>query len=75
MKKRIGYMLLGVLLGCLMATDGMAQKASSSDFDKLKKLEGEWQGVKSDGSTVEVSYKLMSNGSAIVETLTSAEEP
>ena len=45
---------------------------TSADFDKLKKLVGDWEGKmkKSTGETIDVSlsYKLVSNGSVIVET-------
>ena len=74
MKKRFEYIVLGLLIGFL-TTDGWAQRMDSSDFEKLARLEGEWTGKKPDGKTVEISYKLVSNGSALVETLSSEDEP
>lgn len=75
MKTQIIVIMIGVLLGCLMTTDGWAQKKSPDNFEMLKKLEGEWTGVRSDGKTVETSYKIMSNGSAVVETMIPEGEP
>ncbi|MDR8393971.1 hypothetical protein NC796_22645 [Aliifodinibius sp. S!AR15-10] len=75
MKKRVVYIVFGILLGCLMVTDGWAQEMSSDNFEQLKKLEGEWIGVKPDGKKVEVSYKVMSRGSAIIETMIPEGEP
>ena len=45
---------------------------TSADFDKLKRLVGEWKGKmkKPTGETIDVSlsYKVVSNGSVIIET-------
>lgn len=75
MMKRIALIAIGSLLTCLIATDGWAQGMSSESFDKLKKLEGNWKGVKPDGEPVDVSYNITSGGSAIVETLMPEGEP
>ncbi len=48
---------------------------NADHFDRLKKLEGNWEGVKPDGQAVEVTYKVMSDGSVLVETLKLAGEP
>ena len=45
------------------------QTKAGSAYEKMKMLEGEWQGTSSDGSPITVSYKVMSAGSALVETL------
>jgi hypothetical protein len=73
--KRIAMITLGVFVGCLVATNTWAQEMSSHNFDKLKKLEGEWQGVKPDGSKVTATYKVMSGGTAIIETMEPEGEP
>jgi len=73
--KKIGRILMAGLVACLVAGTGFSQSKSAAEFDKLKKLEGSWTGVTSDGKQVEVTYKVVSNGSALLETLSSAEEP
>jgi hypothetical protein len=45
-----------------------------SVFEKFKALAGEWEGQRSDGETVKVSYQVHSGGSAVVETLTELAE-
>lgn len=44
-------------------------------FDKLKSLEGEWRGVRSDGVIVLVSYEITSGGTALVERHAPKDEP
>ena len=72
MKQHISAIMICVV-ACFFATGVWAQ--SNSAFDKLKALEGDWEGVRYDDQAVELSYRLMSNGSALVETLKSANEP
>jgi len=38
-------------------------------FDKMKSLVGEWEGTTKDGKTVKVTYKLVADGSALMEQL------
>ncbi len=50
-----------------------APKASSKEFERLKKLVGTWKGAgdkKGDMQEMTVVYKLTSGGTALVETLT-----
>jgi len=47
----------------------MAPGTGSPGFDKLKTLVGEWEGKAQDGARVNVSYRLVSNGTALMETL------
>jgi hypothetical protein len=42
-------------------------------FEKLKALEGNWVGTNEHAKSSTISYKLTSNGSAVMETLTSPE--
>ena len=48
---------------------------ASTTFENIKALAGEWQGKNVDGKAINASYKVRSNGSAVVETLKMAEEP
>ena len=70
--KRSVLLTMGLIL-CLATTQLWAQ-ASQNTFEKLKSLEGDWAG-EMDGKPVQVTYKLMSNGSALVETLQPENEP
>lgn len=51
------------------ARSTMAPGTGSPGFDKLKTLVGEWEGKAQDGARVSVSYRLVSNGTALMETL------
>jgi len=49
---------------------------STPAFDQLKSLAGEWEGKEtSSGMVVKLSYKVVSNGSAVMETMRPANEP
>lgn len=43
-------------------------------FDQLKSLAGEWDGKDPDGNPVSLKYKVVSNGSALMEWLQPAHE-
>lgn len=73
--KQITLIILGTLLSCLFATESWSQGTATDNFERIKKLEGQWKGVKPDGKKVVVTYEIMSGGSAIVETLMPAAEP
>jgi len=51
----------------LLAAYSFAGTATAS-FDEMKKLEGKWVGKNSKGEPVSVSYELVANGTALVET-------
>jgi hypothetical protein len=54
----------------LVGDDKAASKDSGKTFDKFKALSGEWVGKKgADGPEVTVVYKVVSGGSAVVETM------
>ncbi|MGD8427919.1 MAG: hypothetical protein PVH63_09815 [Balneolaceae bacterium] len=75
MKKQYLIIAIWILVGSIIASEGWAQKSVSGEFNKLKKLEGDWKGLQPDGKRVEVNYKVMSNGSVVVETLMPENEP
>ena len=58
-------------LGSLLIADS----APSPQLDKLKSLAGNWEGKSTDGKAIHASYKLVSGGTAVAETLTAAGEP
>ena len=73
MKKYMTALVLVVGLG-LLAASPAAVAESGSVFEKFKALAGEWEGQRSGGGSVKVSYQVLSGGSAVVETLTELTE-
>lgn len=49
--------------------------ASHPAFLQLKSLTGTWEGKTSSGTTVKVTYEVVSGGSVVMERLQSANEP
>ena len=73
MKNYLSIFFAALLVSSLISSaQELPTIKTSADFDKLKKLVGDWEGKmkKSTGETIDVtlSYKLVSNGSVIVET-------
>lgn len=68
--KTMRVILLLALTTLLAFVPVQAQSGAKAGFEKLKTLVGEWEGAPSDGKPTTMSYKLMSNGSALVETIT-----
>ncbi|HLG93462.1 MAG TPA: hypothetical protein VI546_01355 [candidate division Zixibacteria bacterium] len=60
---------LVLMAALLFADEKLSAPKSTPGFEKLKSLTGEWQAKTKDGQPVKVSYKLVSNGSALIETL------
>ncbi len=73
MKKYMTALVLVVGLGLLVASPA-AVAESGSVFEKFKALAGEWEGQRSGGGSVKVSYQVLSGESAVVETLTELAE-
>jgi len=64
------------LLGCALgARPVVAQSGANPGFDKLKTLVGEWEGKTAEGKDAQVSYRLVSSGTALMETLGPGGEP
>lgn len=70
--RRYIFAIMIFTVACFLATDLLAQ--SNNVFEKLKALEGDWKDMR-DGHPVEINYKVMSGGSAMVETLMPKGEP
>lgn len=49
-------------------------KPSTPAFDRIKALAGEWEGKTSEGRATRTSYKIVSNGSAVMNVLDPAGE-
>ena len=73
--KVLSFVLSLVLMGALLFADEKAVAPKTSPgFEKLKTLAGEWSGKTQEGKPVSISYKVVSNGSAIMEMLNMSEE-
>ncbi len=68
MKTTIVLMLSLFLVVSLNAGSKSAGKAELQ-FEKMKSLVGTWKGKDDEGKEVGVSYKLVSNGTSLMETL------
>ena len=73
MKKYMTTLVLLAGLGVLVASPA-AMAESGSGFEKFKALAGEWEGQRSGGGSVKVSYQVLSGDSAVVEILTELAE-
>lgn len=63
------FCAVAVLLASV-ATFGQAPAGGKNPgFEKLKTLAGIWEGTSGDGKSATVTYRLVSNGSALEETL------
>jgi hypothetical protein len=72
--KRHALILLSLPVIAWLANPVLAQSNATTGFEKLKSLVGEWQGTGPHGS-INVSYQLVSGGSAVMETLMPKDEP
>ncbi len=72
MKKLAGLL---VLLAAVSVIAAPGMKIKGTGFGRMKNLVGEWEGATESGASVRASYKLISNGTALVETLRPAGEP
>jgi len=58
----------------LLAQETHSGGRSTPAFDQLKSLAGEWEGKAASGGTTKVTYKVVSNGSVVMEQLQPAKE-
>jgi hypothetical protein len=56
-----------------LAARAPAQDTKPPSWERLKSLVGEWEGRYSDGTPARVSYRLVSNGTAILESLSASD--
>jgi hypothetical protein len=61
------------VLIALLTTVAFAQSDSHAAFEKLKSLEGSWTGKGSEGQPLQVSFRVTSNGSAIMSEIQGPE--
>ncbi|MDG1852801.1 MAG: hypothetical protein P8I97_01450, partial [Verrucomicrobiales bacterium] len=71
--KRYLFIVLAAVISssAISSAQDLPTIKTSADFDKMKKLVGDWKGKmkKPDGKTIDVSvsYKVISNGSVLLE--------
>jgi len=65
---RLSKSLAPVFILALLATTSAAAAPSATAWDRMKSLVGSWKGT-AEGKPVAVSYALVSNGTALMETL------
>jgi len=58
----------------LLAQEMHSGGRSTPAFDQLKSLAGEWEGKAASGGATKVTYKVVSNGSVVMEQLQPAKE-
>ena len=51
------------------ATAGWAASKCQPEFDKVKSLAGSWEGKSAGGNPVHINYKLVSGGTAVMESI------
>ena len=57
----------------LCAGSALGQSDAHAAFEKLKSLQGSWTGKGSEGQSLQVSFRLTSNGSAIMSEIATPE--
>ena len=55
-----------IVLVCSFATSASAQTDAQKAFTSVKNMPGTWEGKTSDGRSVEVNFKVISGGSAVM---------
>ena len=63
------------LLGLASSAPMGLAAPNDAAFERIMSLEGHWEGKRSDGKHVKVSYQIHSNGSAVLETISPPDEP
>ena len=63
------YLVLFMALVSL-ASVGWAASKNQPEFDKIKSLAGSWEGKGPDGGSVYLNYKVVSGGTAVMESIT-----
>ena len=69
---RISKTATSVLVGLALAMAVFAAEPANPGWEKVKSLVGEWEGT-ADGRPYRISYKSVSNGTAIMETIEGPE--
>ena len=74
MRKAAYILALGIIAIGSSAGRALSQAPPMSGFDQLKSLVGTWEARESQGKTVTNTVRLVSNGTALEETIQSTED-
>ncbi len=72
--KKLQIILFVVLVFISFTNISFSKDNSKKGFDKIKLLAGTWQSKMPDGSITKITYKIVSNGSTIMETISGKED-
>jgi hypothetical protein len=75
MKAQIIVLCTLFISGLAIAGEHTGEMKSNAGFEKMKTLVGSWKGKDADGKAVAVSYKVVSAGSTVMETLDMMDTP
>jgi hypothetical protein len=57
-----------------VATAAWAASKCQPEFDKIKSLAGNWEGKSADGKPLHINYRLVSGGTAVMESISSSSD-
>jgi hypothetical protein len=68
------HRIASIFFAIVIATSAFAQSNTQAAFDKLKSLEGSWTGKTSEGRDVQVDFRVVSGGSAVMSEIHGEQE-
>ncbi|MCH7826973.1 MAG: hypothetical protein IIC75_03190 [Bacteroidetes bacterium] len=72
--KKLSVIFFSLLLVVSLSNTTYSKKNSEKGFNKIKTLAGTWHSKMTDGSIAKITYKIVSNGSVIMETISGKED-
>ena len=72
--RNVGKFLVLFLALISVTTAGWAASKCQPEFDKIKSLAGNWEGKSAGGNPVHINYKLVSGGTAVMESILESAE-
>ena len=70
---RCAWMFCALFMASPLVWAGPPASKSQPAFEQLKSLEGAWEGAGPEGTPVRISYKVVSEGSAVMEISTTIQ--
>lgn len=67
--RKLSLMLFSLVVFSTIAVAGPPRIKGQDGFEKMKSLAGVWEGEDHEGNPVRVSYKVVSEGSAVMEAI------